>query len=145
MVDSINKETRSWNMSRIKSKNTKPEIILRSLLHNMGYRFRLQGKVSVKKHPKGYLPGKPDIVLSKYKTVFFIHGCFWHMHQGCKRSTIPKSNSKYWKEKLNRNVIRDKEIEKELKKMEWNVVVFWECEMKNMINVKNKIKAFLNQ
>lgn len=81
-MDRISKEHRSWNMSRIKGRDTKPELIVRSMLHKMGYRFRLNGKVSKKFNKKGVLPGKPDIVLAKYKTVIFVHGCFWHRHEG---------------------------------------------------------------
>lgn len=99
-MDRITKEHRSWNMSRIKGRDTRPELIVRSLLHSMGYRFRLNGKVSRKFHPKGVLPGKPDIVLVKYRTVVFVHGCFWHRHEGCARANIPKSNKKYWLPKL---------------------------------------------
>ncbi|MBU1162905.1 MAG: DNA mismatch endonuclease Vsr, partial [Proteobacteria bacterium] len=87
-MDIISKEKRSWNMSRIRGKDTKPEIIVRSMLHRMGYRFRLHRKD---------LPGKPDIVLPKYKTVIFVHGCFWHRHKGCKYAYTPKSRVKFWK------------------------------------------------
>ena len=96
MADLLTKERRSWNMSRIKSSNTKPERLVRSLLHRMGYRFRLHGKISKKAYAKGILPGKPDIVLAKYRTVIFIHGCFWHRHEGCSRATQPKTNIEYW-------------------------------------------------
>ena len=98
-MDHINKEKRSWNMGRISSKNTKPEIIVRSALHKAGFRFRLHRKD---------LPGKPDIILPKYKTVIFVHGCFWHAHKGCKRSNLPKSNLQYWTNKLEKNIQRDK-------------------------------------
>lgn len=110
MADHLTKEKRSWNMSRIRSKNTKPEIIVRSLLHRAGYRFRLHRKD---------LPGKPDIVLPKYKTVIFVHGCFWHRHKGCKRSNIPKSNKEYWIPKIQKNTKRDKIHYKSLIKDGW--------------------------
>jgi len=117
-------------MSRIKGKDTKPEIVVRSLLHKMGYRFRLHGKISKKICSKGILPGKPDIVMVKYRTVVFIHGCFWHMH-GCKRSSMPKTNREYWKNKLEKNVERDLENRKKIEKLGYRVVVIWECETKN--------------
>ncbi|MBU0676720.1 MAG: very short patch repair endonuclease [Verrucomicrobia bacterium] len=94
MVDHLTPEKRSWNMSRIRGKNTKPELIVRSLLHRMGYRFTVNGPLNKK------LPGKPDIVLPKYRTVIFVHGCFWHRHRGCKGSTTPSTRREFWKEKL---------------------------------------------
>lgn len=107
MVDTFSKETRSYVMSRIKCKDTKPEIIVRSYLFSRGLRFR--------KNDKRY-PGSPDIVLPKYKTIVFVHGCFWHLHEGCKYARIPKSNVDYWEKKLYRNRERDKHNQKELEK-----------------------------
>ena len=121
MVDTFSKETRSYVMSRIKCKDTKPEIIVRSYLFSRGLRFR--------KNDKRY-PGSPDIVLPKYKTIVFVHGCFWHLHEGCKYARIPKSNVDYWEKKLYRNRERDKHNQKELEKMGWNVITVWECELK---------------
>lgn len=121
MVDTFSKETRSYVMSRIKCKDTKPEIIVRSYLFSGGLRFR--------KNDKRY-PGSPDIVLPKYKTIVFVHGCFWHLHEGCKYARIPKSNVDYWEKKLYRNRERDKHNQKELEKMGWNVITVWECELK---------------
>ncbi len=129
-MDKITKEHRSWNMSRIKGRNTKPEIIVRSLLHQMGYRFRLNGKVSKKYHPKGVLPGKPDIVLAKFKTVIFVNGCFWHMHEGCKNATIPKTNTDFWDKKLSKNIENDNKNHDLLKSSGWEVIIVWECELK---------------
>jgi len=129
MTDSISKKHRSWNMSRIKSVNTKPEVIVRSILFKLGFRFRLNGKVSKKYSAKGKLPGKPDIVLAKYKTVIFVHGCFWHHHQGCKRATWPKSNKEYWIPKIENNIIRDKENIKKIEKLGWKIYIIWECEI----------------
>jgi len=135
MADTISEERRSWNMSRIKAKDTKPELIVRSLIHKMGYRFRIHRKD---------LPGKPDIVLPKYKTVIFVHGCFWHRHQGCKRAATPKSRVKYWEDKFAGNLKRDKNHQKQLKEMGWKVHVIWECEVKNNIGtVKKKIQKFI--
>lgn len=128
-MDTISKEHRSWNMSRIKGRDTKPELIVRSMLHRTGYRFRLNGKVSKKLHPKGVLPGKPDIVLAKYKTVIFVHGCFWHRHKRCKDATIPKTRTEWWLTKLNGNVERDKHNKLKLKKEGWHVITIWECEI----------------
>ena len=136
-MDIWSKEKRSHVMSRIRSKDTSPEIILRSLLHRLGYRFRL--------HVKG-LPGKPDIVLPKYKRVIFVHGCFWHLHKGCRDGTIPKTQHEKWKTKLERNVERDKSHIKQLRKMGWKPLVIWECELENRTEiVQNKISQFLSQ
>jgi DNA mismatch endonuclease (patch repair protein) len=122
MVDTISPEHRSWNMSRIKSKDTKPELIVRSQLHKMGFRFRLHRKD---------LPGKPDIVLPKFKTVIFVHGCFWHRHKNCKYAYNPKSRKKFWKEKFERNIERDKCNQKKLSALGWMTVVIWECNITN--------------
>ena len=121
MVDKLTPERRSWNMSRIRSKNTKPELIVRSLLHRMGFRFRVNRKD---------LPGKPDLTLSKYRTVIFVHGCFWRRHQGCKGATTPSTRREFWEKKFTDNVARDRRNHRELRKAGWNVVVLWECEVK---------------
>jgi DNA mismatch endonuclease (patch repair protein) len=120
MADIWTKIKRSEVMSRIKGKNTKPEIILRSLLFKSGYRFRI--------HKKD-LPGKPDIVLPKYKTVIFVHGCFWHFHKDCEEGRIPSSNSTFWKTKLEKNVTRDEKNIKTLELAGWRVITVWECEI----------------
>ena len=119
MADKLSAEKRSWNMSRIKGRDTKPEIAVRSLLHRMGYRFRLQRKD---------LPGKPDIVLPKYKTAIFVHGCFWHAH-GCKDSGIPKTNTGFWQKKLADNVQRDVRKQQQLLETGWRILVAWECQL----------------
>lgn len=119
VTDRISKEHRSWNMSRIRSKNTKPELKVRSMLHNMGYRFRL--------HKKD-LPGKPDIVLSKYRTVIFVHGCFWHRHADCKFAYMPKSRIDFWETKFKSNIERHAEVVTHLEKLGWKVLTIWECE-----------------
>lgn len=124
MTDTLTKERRSWNMSRIRSKNTKPELIVRSLLHRMGYRFTVNGPLNRK------LPGKPDIVLPKYKIVIFVHGCFWHRHKGCKYAYNPKSRKPFWKRKFCDNIRRDKEVTTLLKKTGWRRIVIWECKTK---------------
>jgi DNA mismatch endonuclease (patch repair protein) len=122
-------------MSKIRSKNTKPEIILRSELHKKGYRFRIHSKS---------LPGKPDIILPKYKTVIFVHGCFWHQHKNCIDGRIPKTRTDYWKAKLEKNIQRDIKNRKEIKKMGWKPLVIWECEIEKKIEkISNKITKFL--
>ena len=120
-MDSITPEHRSWNMSRIHGKDTKIEVEVRKYLFAKGFRFR--------KNDKRY-PGKPDIVLPKYKTVVFVNGCFWHMHEGCKQGRLPKSNLDYWREKLEKNVANDKLHEQQLMGMGWNTITLWECELK---------------
>lgn len=120
-MDSITNEKRSWNMSRIKSKDTKIEVLVRRYLFAKGFRFR--------KNDKRY-PGKPDVVLPKYRVVIFVNGCFWHMHLGCKYGRLPKSNTDYWKPKLEKNSENDKQHIKWLQEMGWTVVVLWECELK---------------
>ena len=121
-MDSLTKEKRSWNMSRIRSNDTTPELVVRSFLFRNGFRFRL--------HVKN-LPGHPDIVLLKYKTVIEVRGCFWHRHPGCRHATMPSSNVEFWQKKFKRNVDRDRNTEKQLKNLGWNLIVVWECELKN--------------
>lgn len=124
MADVHSKEIRSYNMSRIKGKNTKPEILVRKYLYSNGFRYRL----NVKK-----LPGTPDIVLKKYKTVIFINGCFWHGHNGCKYFVIPKTKTEWRTNKIRKTQERDLEHQIKLKMMGWNVVVIWECQLKKNI------------
>lgn len=119
MTDHLTPEKRSWNMSRIRAVDTKPELKVRSLVHRLGYRFRLHATK---------LPGKPDLVLARHKTVIFVHGCFWHRHKGCKRCTTPSSNKDYWKKKFKRNINKDKENKHSLHKNGWKVIIIWECE-----------------
>ena len=126
-------EQRSRNMSAIKSKNTKPEIAVRKLLHSMGYRFRLHRKD---------LPGSPDIVLPKYKTAIFVHGCFWHRHANCKYASTPKTRKEFWEKKFQANVKRDLEIQEKIKNIGWKSVVIWECETKNIDNLREKLIDF---
>lgn len=121
-MDIYSKEKRSEIMSKIRSSGTKPEVIVRKKLHSLGFRFRLKGKA---------LPGKPDIVLSKYHAVVFVHGCFWHHHKGCGKSKFPASNVEFWQAKILENVRRDAKVKIQLKKLGWRVSVIWECETKN--------------
>ena len=120
-MDVHNKETRSYNMYRIKGRKTKPEEIIAKYLFSQGFRYRR----NVKK-----LPGTPDIVLKKYKTVIFVNGCFWHMHEGCKYFVWPKDNSEFWKNKLLANKERDEKEKKEIEELGWKVIVVWECQLK---------------
>ena len=134
-MDIWSNDKRSLVMSHIRSKDTKPEMAVRSLLHKMGYRFRLH---------KRELPGCPDIVLPKYNSVIFVHGCFWHLHEGCWDGTIPKTQHEKWKLKLERNVERDKLHYEELQKMGWKVLVIWECEVEKQLDkVRLRIIDFL--
>lgn len=118
-------------MSRIRSKNTKPEIIVRSALHALGYRFRLHNKE---------LPGKPDIVLPRHKTIIFVHGCFWHKHRPCSIAKDPKSNQGYWEPKLERNTRRFAEVSGQLSALGWKVAVIWECEALNADKLPQRIQ-----
>ena len=132
MADVHSKEIRSYNMSRIRGKNTKPEILIRKSLFSKGFRYNLHSK---------NLPGKPDIVLPKYKTVIFVHGCFWHGHEGCQYYVIPKTRTEFWLNKINTNIQNDMKNLISLKNMGWNVITIWECETKK----KNNIKVLIDQ
>lgn len=120
-MDVHSRETRSYNMSKIRSQDTKPEIKVRKYLFSKGFRFR--------KNDKRY-PGKPDILLPKYNTVIFINGCFWHMHIGCSDFSLPKTNTEFWQKKLEKNKRRDENIIQQLCDMNWNVIILWQCELK---------------
>lgn len=138
MADRITPEERSENMRKIKGKDTKPEILVRKYLFSKGYRFR--------KNDKRY-PGKPDLILPKYKTAIFINGCFWHQHPGCRYAYMPKSRTEFWKAKFERNCENDQKHYSELEKMGWKVIVIWECRLakkifdEEMLNLENKIKG----
>jgi len=143
MADMHSKETRSFNMSRIRSKNTKPELHVRGFLFANGFRYRLHEKK---------LPGKPDLVLPKFKTVIFVHGCFWHGHEGCRFASTPKSNVDYWIPKIEGNTIKDNDAIQLLKKVGWKVIIIWECELKKaqadftLSNLKNiLLKVLIDQ
>ncbi len=131
MADVHTKEERSFNMSQIRSKNTKPELLLRKFLFANGFRFRLHDKS---------LPGKPDIVLKKYKTVILVNGCFWHGHRGCKYYVVPKTNTDWWIKKITGNQKNDKLKKSKLKQAGWNVIEVFECELK-----KNKLDKTVNK
>lgn len=122
-------------MSRIRSEDTKPEWVLRSGLHRLGFRFRLRDK---------RIPGRPDLVFPKFGAVVFVHGCFWHQHRKCRAASVPKSNTAFWEEKFARNLARDRRIRTELKKLGWRVLVVWECElMKDTVATVEKTAAWL--
>lgn len=119
-------------MSRIRSKDTKPEMIVRRLVHGMGYRYRLHGQ---------RLPGRPDLVFASQKKVIFVHGCFWHFHKGCGR--IPDSRLEFWKSKLHNNRKRDSRNQLKLARLGWSCLVVWECELKNLLACTSRIRVFL--
>lgn len=134
MADSISPDKRSWVMSRIKSRHTRPEMIVRSLLHRMGYRFRLHKKT---------LPGKPDIILPKYKAVIFVNGCFWHRHDCKSGDRLPKTRVEYWRAKLEGNRERDRINMDALRAQGWKVLVVWECMLKDENALKHTLNKFL--
>lgn len=131
MADVHSPETRSYNMSRIRGKNTKPEELVRKYLFAQGFRYRKND---------ARLPGKPDIVLPKYKTVIFVNGCFWHAHEGCRYFVWPKNNAEFWKKKIGGNIERDAKNLRLLTELGWKVIVVWECELKNS-NAEDTLNA----
>jgi len=136
VVDFLSPSERSERMSRIRSSNTAPEVALRRAMHAIGFRFRL--------HSKG-LPGKPDIVLPRHKTVIFVHGCFWHRHSGCKIATTPKTNTEFWVEKFDRNVVRDARTREQLEGLGWRVIVVWECELRSANQVAGAVRRVVDE
>lgn len=120
-MDVHDQKTRSYNMSRIKGKNTKPEETVRKYLFSQGFRYRKNDKK---------LPGKPDIVLPKYNTVIFVNGCFWHKHEDCKYFVWPKNNAEFWKNKIESNIARDERQYEELRQLGWKIIIVWECQLK---------------
>ena len=129
-MDRVSREKRSEMMSFVRAKNTRPELAVRRLLHAMGFRFRLH---------KDDLPGKPDIVLPKKKTAIFVHGCFWHRHKGCVRTTTPENNCEFWADKFRRNKLRDQSNRNKLKRLGWKVVIVWECETAQMERLRQTL------
>lgn len=138
MADVHTPEQRSYNMSQIRGKNTKPEELVRKYLFSQGFRYRKNDS---------RLPGKPDIVLPKYKTVIFVNGCFWHGHEGCRYFVWPKNNAEFWKAKISGNIQRDAQCARLLKEQGWNVIVVWECELKkaNREATLKRLEARLKQ
>jgi DNA mismatch endonuclease, patch repair protein len=130
VVDIVSKETRSRMMSGIRSKGTRPEMIVRRHLHALGFRYRLH---------VGALPGKPDLVFPKHRTVIFVHGCFWHRHAGCSYATSPRTNTEFWAEKLESNVRRDKAAVEKLVDLGWRIIVIWECSLRNKLGINHAL------
>ncbi len=123
-------------MSKIGSKDTKPEIIVRTFLFSEGFRYRINDK---------RYPGKPDIVLPKYKTIIFVHGCFWHGHKNCKASKLPETRKRFWKKKISDNTKRDRKNIEELEKQCWNVIVVWDCEINNINKRKKRLQQLITE
>lgn len=134
--DVFSKAKRSDVMSRIRGRDTGPERAVRFMLHRMGYRFRLH---------RTDLPGKPDIVLPRFTTAIFVHGCFWHRHKGCRFAYTPKSRKTFWLNKLESNVTRDRRVNRELAKLGWHVVTVWECELRSPDRLSKRLEATLNK
>ncbi len=134
MVDMASISQRSYIMSLVRAKNTGPEMTVRRLLHAMGYRYRLHGKK---------LPGKPDLVFAGRRKVIFVHGCFWHRHEGCRFSGMPKSNRDFWSEKFGRNMARDRDSYMKLHEAGWKVLVIWQCELRDLEAVRRRTVQFL--
>jgi DNA mismatch endonuclease (patch repair protein) len=134
MTDKISKAQRSANMRAVRSRNTRPEILVRQIAHRLGYRFRLHYRA---------LPGQPDIAFPGRRKAIFVHGCFWHQHRGCRRATAPKSNSGFWGPKLARNVARDAIQLAAIRKRGWRALVVWECEIKHERLLAAKMQRFL--
>ncbi len=133
-MDRITTQHRSWNMSRIKSKNTSPERLVRSMIHALGYRFRIH---------TDKLPGKPDIALARLKTVVFVHGCYWHRHPGCSLAYTPKTRTEFWEKKFSSNVLRDNHVANEILKLSWRILTVWECELKDTEKLKKRLSKDL--
>lgn len=121
-------------MARIGQKDTEPELAVRRLLHRMGYRFRLH---------RADLPGRPDVVLPRHRTIFLIHGCFWHRHPGCRFAYEPKSRTEFWRSKFERNVARDRKVERQLREGGWTVQVIWECETRDAAALEHRLRRVL--
>lgn len=136
MADVLSKEQRKRCMSHVRGKDTKPEVMVRQFLFTHGFRFRLHRKD---------LPGKPDIVLPKYKTVIFINGCFWHGHQNCKFASIPKTNHSFWTEKILRNQERDIANNIKIKQAGWRIITIWECQLKNHSKQKETLNSLISE
>jgi DNA mismatch endonuclease (patch repair protein) len=134
MMDKLSSKRRSWNMSRIKSRDTHPEFAVRRALSKIGYRFRLHWND---------LPGKPDVVLPRFRIAIFVHGCFWHQHAGCIDCSKPKTNTEYWKPKLVANVTRDRKHRRRLRQLGWTPVLIWECETQNAERLQRRLSRRL--
>jgi DNA mismatch endonuclease (patch repair protein) len=133
-MDVFTKEKRSWIMSRVTGRDTKPEITIRKIAHALGFRFRTT---------YASLPGKPDIVFPRLKKVIFAHGCFWHGHKNCNRGKPPTTNISFWTEKIRKNVLRDRLVVRELKGLGWSTLIIWQCQMKNSSQLERRLRRFL--
>lgn len=133
-MDRLSPDARSRLMSRVRGKDTAPEMVVRRLVHALGYRFRLHRKD---------LPGSPDLVFPGRRVVVFVHGCFWHRHEGCRLASTPKSNEAFWEAKFGRNVERDARKERELRALGWRVLVVWQCETKDRDELTRQLTSFL--
>lgn len=134
MADRIDADRRSWNMSRVRSTDTRPELEVRRLAHSLGYRFRLHRKT---------LPGTPDLVFPSLRAVIFVHGCFWHRHAGCPKASMPATRREFWAEKLEANRLRDEKAQRSLLDEGWKVAVVWECEVREKIALGHRLTEFL--
>jgi DNA mismatch endonuclease (patch repair protein) len=135
-MDSLTPTRRSWNMSRIKGRNTTPELAVRSVLHRLGFRFRLHRRD---------LPGRPDIVLPRFRTAVLVHGCFWHQHRGCRLAYQPKTNTEFWNEKLGLNVARDNANARKLRALGWRVLTVWECQISDRQALARRLQDALGK
>jgi DNA mismatch endonuclease (patch repair protein) len=135
-TDTLSREKRSQLMSNVRHKDTKPELAVRSALHEMGIQFQFN---------RTDLPGTPDIVLSEYRTVIFVHGCFWHRHPNCKKATTPKQNADFWKSKFERNMARDTQKVRDLEALGWQVLIVWECEASKSESLLGRLRVLLQQ
>jgi DNA mismatch endonuclease, patch repair protein len=136
MADNLTAQQRSRNMSRVKGRDTKPELLVRSVVHSLGYRFRLHGKE---------LPGRPDLVLPRHRKVIFVHGCFWHGHAGCRRAARPSTNREFWDRKIEGNVARDAANVRALRRAGWKVLVVWQCALKDRARLEKRLRGFLSE
>ena len=134
MVDVFTPEKRSAIMASVKGGNTKPELLVRKLLHSLGYRFSLHSDK---------LPGKPDIVLPKHRKIILVHGCFWHAHAGCRRAKLPDTNVRFWREKIEENQTRDRKVIRKLRRMGWGVLVIWQCQTADVDRITRRLLRFL--
>lgn len=134
MTDIVDQATRSAIMSRIRSRDTKPEMIVRRIAHRLGYRFRLHRRD---------LPGSPDLVFPRYSAIILVNGCFWHRHEGCRNASNPKSRVEFWEDKFRRNVARDRENQSALRDLGWRVLIIWECETRRPEELPGRIDSFL--
>ena len=134
-MDTLTPAERSERMSRVRHRDTKPELAVRRLIHGMGYRYRLHGK---------RLPGKPDLTFASRRKVIFVHGCFWHRHEGCRLARLPKSGLDFWEPKLESNRLRDIRNQDALRHLGWNILVVWECELADPEGLKVRIRNFLS-